>query len=510
MSSSQTSLTSPAQGTFSSTTSRSRSSTKITDDVASLTSFNPFSEEDENEGQSSVFTSILSRVKSTLAAPLSSAVISAPLNSVNTTNNEPRRPSYSAIQTASHIPSRIHTNERPNSLAASSHSIPAPPLVSLTPAQSELPSYQYESERSPSRTALFYSPVHDSSDGGIFGNSIPGFPIQDDARSIKTTVSLQRSGSVSKVMRKIRGEGAFISLTHILSPQSENASGLSRDYWMDDENCKECYDCKTVFTTWRRKHHCRICGVLYLMLSFLLRFSRYAGQIFCSRCASNVIKGSRFGHDGMIRVCNLCLEKLGKVDDDDDDDRRSVVSSVFSFPAHQLGLESIGLGHHPQSPFAASQLFGRSEEPFNLYSIAETKRTRSYSDDGGFSRPITPHRRDKSELWDPANSNPAPFRRALSDEDVNLEESTVFGTELKTTADFVPLDQTGDLSSVQFPVGSPDANQEGSESHWMRGRFNSYADFDVATPFIRSRVHSRLDNIPIAEPGWRTRRESTA
>lgn len=39
--------------------------------------------------------------------------------------------------------------------------------------------------------------------------------------------------------------------------------GLSRDYWMDDELCKECYDCKSVFTTWRRKHHCRICGALW-------------------------------------------------------------------------------------------------------------------------------------------------------------------------------------------------------------------------------------------------------
>ena len=36
--------------------------------------------------------------------------------------------------------------------------------------------------------------------------------------------------------------------------------GLSRDYWMDDQTCKECYDCKSVFTAWRRKHHCRICG----------------------------------------------------------------------------------------------------------------------------------------------------------------------------------------------------------------------------------------------------------
>ena len=29
---------------------------------------------------------------------------------------------------------------------------------------------------------------------------------------------------------------------------------------MDDDLCKECYDCKSTFTTWRRKHHCRICG----------------------------------------------------------------------------------------------------------------------------------------------------------------------------------------------------------------------------------------------------------
>lgn len=43
--------------------------------------------------------------------------------------------------------------------------------------------------------------------------------------------------------------------------QTHAAIGLSREYWMDDELCKECYDCKSVFTTWRRKHHCRICGM---------------------------------------------------------------------------------------------------------------------------------------------------------------------------------------------------------------------------------------------------------
>lgn len=84
----------------------------------------------------------------------------------------------------------------------------APPLVSLTPAQSELPTYTMDYDQSPSRKGIFFFPGMEQGDsGGPFATSIPGFPIQDDARSIKTTASLQRSGSVSKVMRRIRGEG---------------------------------------------------------------------------------------------------------------------------------------------------------------------------------------------------------------------------------------------------------------------------------------------------------------
>jgi 1-phosphatidylinositol-3-phosphate 5-kinase len=36
---------------------------------------------------------------------------------------------------------------------------------------------------------------------------------------------------------------------------------------MDDENAKECYDCKSVFTAWRRKHHCRICGAFHAFIT---------------------------------------------------------------------------------------------------------------------------------------------------------------------------------------------------------------------------------------------------
>ncbi|KAK0233557.1 hypothetical protein IW262DRAFT_1331062 [Armillaria fumosa] len=472
-------VASPVHPTFSGPVSRSRSSTKLVDaDVTSLTTFNPFSEEDENDQSSyTLVTSLFSKVKNSFSTPLS-AVTTTPTHTGNvngvTVIAEPRRPSHT-LNTQSSYSSRGSTNERLNPLAPN-QSIPAPPLVSLTPAQSELPVYNTEYDRSPSR-GMFYSPVYDSTDGGIFGTTIPGFPIQDDARSVKTSASLHRSGSVSKVIRRIRGEG------------------LSRDYWMDDENCKECYDCKSVFTTWRRKHHCRICG-----------------QIFCSRCASNIIKGSRFGHDGMVRVCNLCLEKLAKVDDSDDDDRRSVVSSVMSFPAHQAG-ETITLAHHPQSPFAASQLFGRTDEPFNLYSIAETKRRISGSDESGFaSRPITPQLRERDDgMWESPEETSAPFRRGVSDEEKERDvfESTRFPPS-QTPIEFPTMPDEDPLtSSIQFPMGSPEHG--GQDSPWpasrMRSRLNSLT---ASTPFIRSRVQSRLDNIGSGEPGWRARRESTA
>jgi 1-phosphatidylinositol-3-phosphate 5-kinase len=228
----------------------------------------------------------------------------------------------------------------------------------------------------------------------------------------------------------------------------------------------------------------------------------------------------------MVRVCNLCLEKLAKVDSDDEDDRRSVISSVTSpFPAHQLGADTLyaGLSHVPQSPFAASQLFGRTDEPFNLYSIAETKRPISDDASGFGSRPFSPGDVNHVDAqWEPVRDNPAPFRRGLSDEEKDsVNVSNAFTNEDSPTApgskihvDFpstMPINVEGQMSSIQFPRSSPerglDSPRPGSRH---RSRFNSYGDFDAPTPFIRSRVQSRLDNITTAEAGWRTRRESTA
>ena len=54
-----------------------------------------------------------------------------------------------------------------------------------------------------------------------------------------------------------------------------------KQYWMPDDHCKECYECGEKFNTFRRRHHCRLCG-----------------QIFCYRCCYLEIPGVIMGYNG--------------------------------------------------------------------------------------------------------------------------------------------------------------------------------------------------------------------
>jgi 1-phosphatidylinositol-3-phosphate 5-kinase len=38
---------------------------------------------------------------------------------------------------------------------------------------------------------------------------------------------------------------------------------ISKEFWMKDENAKDCFNCGTSFSTFRRKHHCRTCGQIF-------------------------------------------------------------------------------------------------------------------------------------------------------------------------------------------------------------------------------------------------------
>jgi len=52
---------------------------------------------------------------------------------------------------------------------------------------------------------------------------------------------------------------------------------------MPDSSGNECYECREKFNTFRRKHHCRLCG-----------------QIFCKNCTSHQLNGIDFG-------CYVCF-----------------------------------------------------------------------------------------------------------------------------------------------------------------------------------------------------------
>jgi 1-phosphatidylinositol-3-phosphate 5-kinase len=60
-------------------------------------------------------------------------------------------------------------------------------------------------------------------------------------------------------------------------------------FWMPDSRARECYDCSAKFNTFRRKHHCRLCG-----------------QIFCKNCAKQIVSGKIINVREDLRVCNYC------------------------------------------------------------------------------------------------------------------------------------------------------------------------------------------------------------
>ncbi|KAJ1364050.1 hypothetical protein KIN20_024043 [Parelaphostrongylus tenuis] len=122
--------------------------------------------------------------------------------------------------------------------------------------------------------------------------------------------SISAADDSSKVNpSSISQESSMISLN-----RQENESNTSAQvsnpstsqYWMPDSTGKECYQCEERFSTFRRRHHCRLCG-----------------QIFCSKCCNIHMPGSSLGYLGDLRLCHYCARVMAQYLPPEDDGARS-------------------------------------------------------------------------------------------------------------------------------------------------------------------------------------------
>lgn len=141
--------------------------------------------------------------------------------------------------------------------------------------------------------------------------------------------------------------------------------------------------------------------------------------------ASNIISSARFGQQGFVRVCNLCLSVLEHGGTSPEENTAPRFRSNLRDSPLTISAPLEASARPPQSQFAASHLFPRSETPYNFpTSEAEFGRISEGSSRGGtpFSEDdeVSSPKRSLEFSRRPSTSPPvavAPFRRELAEDD---------------------------------------------------------------------------------------------
>ncbi|KAJ2988548.1 hypothetical protein NUW58_g3916 [Xylaria curta] len=208
---------------------------------------------------------------------------------------------------------------------------------------------------------------------------------------------------------------------------------LSKQFWMADETCKECFLCGSPFTAFRRKHHCRTCGC-----------------IFDNRCTS-IISGQPFGVQGTLRVCKTCLSIIverqdGNVSDESADDtylpaifRPNQPRIVLPSPAVKHGRDEVSSERTddnnddsrsmttPMMAIPATKRLGESSNrnsavlEIDTPQLSRPSSSRSLRSMSSGRPQSSGHRRQlsKHNLWNrlkPSTDERAPFRKSASEE----------------------------------------------------------------------------------------------
>ncbi|KAI1209219.1 uncharacterized protein F4807DRAFT_427631 [Annulohypoxylon truncatum] len=269
---------------------------------------------------------------------------------------------------------------------------------------------------------------------------------------------------------------------------------LSKDFWMADETCKECFLCGAPFTAFRRKHHCRTCGC-----------------IFDSGCTS-IIGGQRFGVQGTLRVCNPCLSIIlqrqdGTLSDDDSADD-SFLPTIFRSNQSKRGYSPYSRADRDDASFSertedfdddsrslsapmmtipAARRIGESSNrnsavlEIDVPQLSRPSSSRSLKA-GTSGRPQSSgHRRhhSKHNLWNRLKASPeqrAPFRKSVREEAGRRTGLHAFHDDNVIDPDLAPFmsdESSGDEQmSIAGAMSGSDLYQPATDSE--RSNFGAY------------------------------------
>lgn len=159
----------------------------------------------------------------------------------------------------------------------------------------------------------------------------------------------------------------YLASQYSRSRSRAQPSRLGREYWMKDESATSCFSCNRKFTTFRRKHHCRVCG-----------------QIFCSACTA-LIEGERCGtHGRRVRCCKACEDALALHSSSDDEVDASFlsqapldvdVSSVNTPPPQNVVINTTAAGTVNGSIMGSTPSSTKSVAPIHNFHSSHNSHT---------------------------------------------------------------------------------------------------------------------------------------
>jgi ribosomal protein L33 len=109
----------------------------------------------------------------------------------------------------------------------------------------------------------------------------------------RATQGRHRNYSVRRNSNETSGSMSLRSKSHTkpLQAHQEHQSRHIAPLWVQDAVSKNCQKCEVVFTLFRRRHHCRLCGALV-----------------CNECSSN--REYIPTENKRVRVCDSCMLRL--------------------------------------------------------------------------------------------------------------------------------------------------------------------------------------------------------